>query len=122
GGRRGERGAGGASPGPGKTGGRGAPRNRRRPRRRLKRFRRPRASRGGEGYARSARAGATRSAALEPHPDLAVLEVLLLPHRHCLLERVDRVPARLEGVAAVLGRDGDEHARLAALAPSPALA
>src|SRR5439155_4765169 len=59
--------------------------------------------------------GANSLAALEPHPDLAVLEVLLLPHRHRALERVDRVAAGLEGIAAVRGGDGDEHARLADL-------
>src|SRR5258706_15784607 len=59
--------------------------------------------------------------ALETYPDLAVLEVLLLPHRHGALERVDRVPARLEGVAAVLGRDRDQYARLADLEPPGAM-
>src|SRR5262249_60686737 len=55
---------------------------------------------------------ANRLTALEPHPDLAVLEVLLLPHGHGPLERIDRVSAGLEGITAGLSRDGDEHARL----------
>src|SRR2546427_1604159 len=65
--------------------------------------------------------GANSLAALEPHPNLAVLEVLLLPHRHRALERVDRVPAGLEGIAAMRGGDGDEHARLADLEPPGAV-
>src|SRR6266536_1908033 len=65
--------------------------------------------------------GPTRLTALEPHPDLAVLEVLLLPDRDGALERIDRVAARLERVAAVRGGDGDEHARLADLEPADAV-
>src|SRR5213594_5238945 len=65
--------------------------------------------------------GATRLPALETHPDLAVLEVLLLPDRDGALERVDRVPARLERVAPMRGGDGDEHARLADLEPADAM-
>src|SRR2546430_13933487 len=64
---------------------------------------------------------ANRLAALEPYPALAVLEVLLLPHRNGPLERVDRVPARFEGIAAVLGGDGDQHAGLADLEPPGAM-
>src|SRR5256886_16881515 len=60
---------------------------------------------------------ANRLAALEPYPDLAVLEVLLLPHRNGPLERVDRVPARFQGIAAVLVGAGDQHAGLADLEP-----
>src|SRR6185295_9136013 len=58
-----------------------------------------------------------RLPALQPHPDLAVLEILLLPDRHGALERVDRVTARLERIPAVLGGDADQHARLADLEP-----
>src|SRR2546428_10139133 len=65
--------------------------------------------------------GATRLPALETPPDLAGLEVLLLPDRDGALERVDRVPARLECVAAMRGGDGDEHARLADLEPPDAV-
>src|SRR5262247_1683404 len=65
--------------------------------------------------------GPTRLAALESHPDLAVLEVLLLPDRDGALERIDRISARVERVAAVGGGDGDEHARLADLEPADAV-
>src|SRR5882672_1627451 len=58
---------------------------------------------------------------LQAHPDLAVLEVLLLPHRDGALEGVDRVAARLEGLAAVRGRHGDEHRRLADLEAADAM-
>src|SRR5262245_11147190 len=60
-------------------------------------------------------------AALQSHPDLAVLEVLLLPHRDRALERVDRVAARLEGVAPMCGGHGDEHRGLADLEPADAV-
>src|SRR2546425_10656042 len=59
--------------------------------------------------------------ALETHPDLAVLEVLLLPNGHRALERVDRVLAGLERLRAVRRRHGDEHARLADLEPADAV-
>src|SRR5262245_20579009 len=65
--------------------------------------------------------GPTRLAALKTHPDLAVLEVFLLPDRYDALERVDCVAARLERVAAVRGGDGDEDARLADLEPADAV-
>src|SRR3989442_647689 len=55
------------------------------------------------------------SPALQAHPDLAVLEVFLLPDGHGALERVDRVAARLERIGAVRGRDRDQHRRLADL-------
>src|SRR5947207_14998205 len=58
------------------------------------------------------------STALQTHPHLAVLEVLLLPHRDGALERVDRVAARLERVATVRRRHGDQHGRLADLEPA----
>src|SRR5206468_3405525 len=60
--------------------------------------------------------------ALESHPDLAVLEVLLLPDGHRALERVDRVLARLEGLVTMGRRHGDEDARLADLEPAGAAA
>src|SRR5206468_2208624 len=63
----------------------------------------------------------TRLSALETDPDLAVLEVLLLPDGHRPLERVDRVPARLERLRAVRRRHGDEHARLTDLEPADAV-
>src|SRR4029450_870747 len=53
---------------------------------------------------RSTAAARRNSASLQAPPDLAVLEVLLLPHGHHALERVDRVAARLKGVAPVGGR------------------
>src|SRR4030095_1197050 len=49
---------------------------------------------------------------LEADPDLAVLEVLLLPDRDRLLQGVDGEAARLEGLAAMGGGDGDQHAGL----------
>src|SRR5437899_7330618 len=61
------------------------------------------------------------SAARQATPDLAVLEVLLLPPRDGALEGVDRIAARLEGVAAVRGRPRDEHRRLADLEPADAV-
>src|SRR5439155_781223 len=64
---------------------------------------------------------ATSLAALETHPDLAVLEVLLLPHGHGALQRVDRVPARLERVAAMRRGDRYEHAGFADLEPPDAV-
>src|SRR4051812_20755422 len=48
-----------------------------------------------------------------PDPLLAALEDLLLPDGHGLLERVDRLPARLERGAAVRRGDRDRDARLA---------
>src|SRR5881396_2860237 len=70
---------------------------------------------------RSAAWTRSTSAALQAHPDLAVLEVLLLPHRNGALEGVDRIAAGLEGVAAVRGRHRDEHRRLADLEPADAV-
>src|SRR5436309_4774079 len=70
---------------------------------------------------RSAAWTRSTSAALQAHPDLAVLEVLLLPHRDGALEGVDRIAAGLEGVAAVRGRHRDEHRRLADLEPADAV-
>src|SRR5881409_1418115 len=58
---------------------------------------------------------------LETHPDLAVLEVLLLPDGHRALERVDRVLARRERLRAMRRRHRDEHARLADLEPADAV-
>src|SRR5262245_60842500 len=60
-------------------------------------------------------------ASLQPHPDFAVLEVLLLPHRDGALERVDRVAARVEGVAPMRSGHGDEHRGLADLEPADAV-
>src|ERR671934_2333589 len=51
-------------------------------------------------------------AALESDPHLSVFEVLLLPHGHRALQRVDRVLAGGERLPAMRGRHGDEHARL----------
>src|SRR2546427_6654657 len=70
---------------------------------------------------RSAAWTRSTSAALQAHPDLAVLEVLLLPHRNGALEGVDRIAAGLEGVAAVRGRHRDEHRRLADLESADAV-
>src|SRR6266566_2987215 len=70
---------------------------------------------------RSAAWTRSTSAALQAHPDLAVLEVLLLPHRDGALEGVDRIAAGLEGVAAVRCRHRDEHRRLADLEPADAV-
>src|SRR5205823_3689424 len=53
-----------------------------------------------------------------PEPLLAALVDLLLPERHRLLERVDRVLARRQRVVAVRRRDGDRDARLADLDPA----
>src|SRR5215470_478162 len=58
---------------------------------------------------------------LQPDPHLAVLEVLLLPDRHRLLERVDREAARLEGFPAMRGGHRDEHARLTDLEAADAV-
>src|SRR5439155_3945867 len=54
-------------------------------------------------------------------PLLAALVELLLPERHALLERVDHVFARGEGVLAVRRRDGDRHTRFADLYSPEAL-
>src|SRR2546426_12701720 len=63
--------------------------------------------------------GAARTLpSLQAHPDLAVLEVLLLPDGDRLLERVDRIPAGFEPVASMRGRDRDQHARLPDLEPA----
>src|SRR5882724_2213099 len=70
---------------------------------------------------RSAAWTRSTSAALQAYPDLAVLEVLLLPDRDGALEGVDRVTAGLEGVAAVRGRHRDEHRRLADLESADAV-
>src|SRR5262245_25382496 len=66
----------------------------------------------------AATSGVTRSAALQADPHLAVLEVLLLPHRHDLLQRVDGVRARVEGFASMGRRHGDDDARLSDLQPA----
>src|SRR5262245_19178994 len=58
---------------------------------------------------------------LEPDPDLAVLEVFLLPHRDGFLQRVDGEVAGLEGLAPVGRGHGDHHARLADLEPADAM-
>src|SRR4029450_12236488 len=58
---------------------------------------------------------------LQADPDLAVLEVLLLPDRHRLFQRVDRETARLEGFAAMGRGDRDHHAGLADLQGTEAL-
>src|SRR6266545_8267813 len=55
---------------------------------------------------------------LKADPDLPVLEVLLLPDGNGALQGVDRELAGFEGVLAVGGGDGDQHARLADLQPS----
>src|SRR5882724_8882099 len=46
-------------------------------------------------------------------PLFAALVELLLPERHLLLERVDRVLARSKGILPVRRRHGDDHARFA---------
>src|SRR4051812_24867037 len=56
-----------------------------------------------------------------PDPLLAALVDLLLPERHALLERVDRVLARCERVGAVRRGDGDHDARLADADPADAV-
>ena len=71
----------------------------------------------------ASRASALRSVpvvtfALEADPDLPVLEVLLLPDGHGLLERVDGEAAGLDGLAPVRRGDGDHDARLADLEPA----
>src|SRR5688572_10558288 len=58
-------------------------------------------------------ARSSRLPALEPDPDLAILEVLFLPHGDGALEGVDGVAAGVEGIAAMRRRDGDEDGRLA---------
>src|ERR1700752_1694241 len=75
-------------------------------------------------WRRMVRATVWASATLAPlqaYPDLAVLEMLLLPHRDGALERVDRVAARVEGVAPMRGGHGDEHRGLADLEPADAM-
>src|SRR5689334_6723243 len=66
-------------------------------------------------WTRSTRLVAMVTLRLQPHPHLAVLEVLLLPDRHRLLQGIDREAAGLEGGAAVRRGDRDHHARLADL-------
>src|SRR4051812_6722480 len=56
-----------------------------------------------------------------PDPLLAALVDLLLPERHALLERVDRVLAGGERVGPVRRRDGDHDARLADAHPADAV-
>src|SRR5258708_26651325 len=58
---------------------------------------------------------------LQAHPHLAVLEVLLLPDRHRLLQGIDGEAAGLEGFAAVGRGDRDHHARLPDLAAADAM-
>src|SRR4029450_10213961 len=58
---------------------------------------------------------------LQADPDLAVLEVLLLPDRYRLLQRVDREAAGLEGFAAMGRGDRDHHAGLADLQATDAV-
>src|SRR5256885_17134696 len=50
-----------------------------------------------------------------PDPFLPTLVRFLLPERDVLLERVDRLLARSEGILAVRRRNGDHDARLADL-------
>src|SRR5215218_6688267 len=54
-------------------------------------------------------------------PLLAAFVDLLLPERHPLLERVDRVLARGEGILAMLSRDGDDDGCLSDLDPAGAV-
>src|SRR5713101_1162151 len=63
----------------------------------------------------------TRLSRLQPYPDLAVLEVLLLPDRHRLLQGIDGEAAGLEGLAAVGRGDRDHHARLPDLEAADAM-
>src|SRR5258706_6623935 len=56
-----------------------------------------------------------RLSRLEPDPDFAILEVLLLPDRHRLLQRIDGEAARVEGHRAMGRGHRDHHARLADL-------
>src|SRR5260370_40192795 len=58
---------------------------------------------------------------LEAHPRLAVLEVLLLPDRHRLLQGIDGEAAGLEGFATVRRGDRDHHARLPDLEAADAM-
>src|SRR5258706_7945716 len=63
----------------------------------------------------------TRLSRLQPDPDLAILEVLLLPDRHRLLQRVDGEAARVEGHRAMGRGHRDHHARLADLEAADAV-
>src|SRR6266850_7798374 len=63
----------------------------------------------------------TRLSRLEPDPDFAILEVLLLPDRHRLLQRVDGEAARVEGHRAMGRGHRDHHARLADLEAADAV-
>src|ERR1700730_7970266 len=58
---------------------------------------------------------------LQAHPHLAVLEVLLLPDRHRLLQGIDGEAAGLEGLAAVGRGHRDHHARLPDLEAADAM-
>src|SRR6185295_3309881 len=58
---------------------------------------------------------------LQTHPHLAVLEVLLLPDRHRLLEGIDGEATGLEGLAAVGRGDRDHHTRLPDLEAADAM-
>src|SRR5216684_6703196 len=63
----------------------------------------------------------TRLSRLQPYPDLAVLEVLLLPDRHRLLQGVDGEAAGLESLGAMGRRHRDHDARLADLQAADAV-
>src|SRR5260370_7377691 len=58
---------------------------------------------------------------LQAHPHLAVLEGLLLPDRHRLLQGIDGETTGLEGFAAVRRGDRDHHARLPDLEAADAM-
>src|SRR6266853_5217745 len=58
---------------------------------------------------------------LQAHPHLAVLEGLLLPDRHRLLQGIDGEATGLEGFAAVRRGDRDHHARLPDLEAADAM-
>src|SRR6185295_13330268 len=72
-------------------------------------------------WTRTTRLVAVLTLRLQSDPDLAVLEMLLLPDRHRLLERVDGEAARLEGLRAMGRGHRDHHARLADLQPADAV-
>src|SRR5260370_17062171 len=53
------------------------------------------------------------------NPDVPALEVLVFPDRRDLLDPLDRIAARREGVGAVRRRGGNPAARFADGAPPP---
>src|SRR6266850_6932534 len=72
-------------------------------------------------WTRTTRLVAVLTLRLQSDPDLAVLEVLLLPDRHRLLQRVDGEAARLEGLGAMGRGHRDHHARLTDLQAADAV-